>query len=174
MEWHNGNTLSQTVFTLLYTHHLGDIDPDLVMQDKVFEDPQRPIGLVTIVLRAAVLGLLKCCDFAWRELSQGKVHDVGSSPSNRFSHILMSLLTQTEDWQSEKCDISLMEGVPAEHAIWKLDEACTYLRHAPISIQDRDALCDRILLRKVGPQTTTLSHSYFNLPCSRHCSKCID
>ncbi|KAJ3488544.1 hypothetical protein NLI96_g2764 [Meripilus lineatus] len=129
MEWHNGNTLSQTVFTLLYTHHLGDIDPDLVMQDKVFEDPQRPIGLVTIVLRAAVLGLLKCCDFAWRELSQGKVHD-------------------TEDWQSEKCDISLMEGVPAEHAIWKLDEACTYLRHAPISIQDRDALCDRILLRK--------------------------
>ena len=43
-----------------------------------------------------------------------------------------------------------MEGVPAEHAIHKLDEACTYLRHAPISAHDRDALCDRLILRKVS------------------------
>ncbi len=77
MEWHNGNTLSQTVYTLLYVHHLGNIDPDISMQEAVFEDPERPLGLITIVIRAAVLGLLKCCDFAWRELSQGRVHDVG-------------------------------------------------------------------------------------------------
>lgn len=83
MEWHNGNTLSQTVYTSLYIHHLGHIDPDLIMLDTPLEDPERPIGLITIVLRAAILGLLKCCDFAWRELSQGKVQDV-SSLSTRF------------------------------------------------------------------------------------------
>ena len=37
---------------------------------------ERPIEFVTIVLRAAVQGLLKCCCLSWIELSKGGVYDV--------------------------------------------------------------------------------------------------
>lgn len=75
MEWHAGNVLPHTVFTLLYVHHLRDIDPDMV-PFLSSSDPSRPLELVTVVLRAAVAGLLKCCDLSWRELSAGGLHDV--------------------------------------------------------------------------------------------------
>ena len=75
MEWHSGKTLSQSVFTVLFVHHLPDINPEYLppLDD---EDPERPMWLVTVVLRAGMLGMLKCCDLAWRELSKNRVHDV--------------------------------------------------------------------------------------------------
>lgn len=77
MEWHAGKTLSQSVFTVLFVHHLPDINPEYLPPDeREIKDPARPRWLITVVLRAAMLGLLKCCDFAWRELSKNKVHDV--------------------------------------------------------------------------------------------------
>ncbi|CAL1703300.1 unnamed protein product [Somion occarium] len=129
MEWHSGSTLSQTVYTLLYVHHLSNIDPDFLLQVSMNEDPHRPLGLLTIVLRAAVMGMLKCCDLAWREMSQNNVQD-------------------TEDWQSEKCEVSLLEGVPVEYVVQKLEAACSWLRSSSIPIPQRDALIDRLLLRK--------------------------
>ena len=78
MEWHSGKTLSQSVFTILFVHHLPDINPEyLPLEDD--EDPKRPQELITVVLRAGMLGLLKCCDMAWRELSKNRVHDVSLS-----------------------------------------------------------------------------------------------
>lgn len=76
MEWHAGNTLSQTVYTLLYVHHLASIDPDLVQYPLQGSALRAFEGLTTVVLRSAVIGLLKCCDLTWRELSKNKVHDV--------------------------------------------------------------------------------------------------
>lgn len=76
MEWHTGSTLSQTVYTLLYVHHLANMDPDFLFQVPFNDGSGRPLGLVTIVLRAAVMAMLKCCDLSWRELSKGRVHDV--------------------------------------------------------------------------------------------------
>jgi hypothetical protein len=77
MEWHNGNFMSHTILTLVYIYHLDSIDPELVQtQFLTSDDPHRPPELITIVLRAAVAGLLKCCDLAWRELSKGAVQDV--------------------------------------------------------------------------------------------------
>jgi hypothetical protein len=76
MEWHAGNMLSQTVFTLLYVHHLKDFNPDFIPLGSLQRDASRPPELVTVVLRAAVFGLLKSCDLTWRELSQGNVHEV--------------------------------------------------------------------------------------------------
>jgi hypothetical protein len=72
---------------LLYVHHLRDIDPDMLPFQPIlnFISPspstpafpnERPIELVTIVLRAAVQGLLKCCSFSWMELSKGGAYDV--------------------------------------------------------------------------------------------------
>ena len=82
MEWHSGNFMSHTVLTLLYTRHLDSIDPDLIQKPLLFlQDPQRPLELITIVLRASVAGLLKCCDLTWRELSKGAVQDVRQRPS---------------------------------------------------------------------------------------------
>ena len=77
MQWHSGNTLSQTVYTLLYVHELQDLNPEfLPVGWPPDPDPNRPLELLTVVLRASVFGLLKCCDLAWRELSQRRVYDV--------------------------------------------------------------------------------------------------
>jgi hypothetical protein len=78
MEWHNGNFMPHTVLTFLYNHHLDSIDPELIHPESLstFDDPYRPPELITVVLRAAVAGLLKCCDLTWRELSKGAVQDV--------------------------------------------------------------------------------------------------
>lgn len=77
MEWHNGNFMSHTVLTFLYIHYLENIDPDLVPVS-FFDsnDQDRPPEYITTVLRAALGGLLKCCDLTWRELSKGAVQDV--------------------------------------------------------------------------------------------------
>ncbi|KAI0781517.1 Mak10-domain-containing protein [Trametes elegans] len=128
MEWHAGKTLSQSVFTLLFVHHLPDINPEYLPSENL-EDPMRPRWLITIVVRAAMLGLLKCCDFAWRELSKNKVHDV-------------------EDWQGEKCDVSMLEGINAEVVSRILDMACDWVRQSDLSETQVTALCDRLLLRK--------------------------
>ncbi|KAH9857479.1 Mak10-domain-containing protein [Lenzites betulinus] len=128
MEWHAGKTLSQSVFTLLFVHHLPDINPEYLPPDEA-EDPVRPRWLITTVLRAAMLGLLKCCDLAWRELSKNKVHDI-------------------EDWQGEKCDVSLLEGINAEVVARMLDAACEWLHQSSLSETQVSALCDRLLLRK--------------------------
>jgi hypothetical protein len=81
MQWHAGNTLSQTVYTFLYVHSLSDMDPEFVSRIWSFnkEDSSRPLELVTIVLRSAVFGLLKSCALAWIELAKGRVYDVSTS-----------------------------------------------------------------------------------------------
>ncbi|KAH9915240.1 Mak10 subunit, NatC N-terminal acetyltransferase-domain-containing protein [Epithele typhae] len=128
MEWHSGKTLSQSVFTILFVHHLPDINPEyLIPEDD--EDPARPRWLITIVLRAGVLGMLKCCDLAWRELSKNRVQDI-------------------EDWQGEKCDVSLLEGINTSVVLHMLDIACDWVRQSNLSPQQVSALCDRLALRK--------------------------
>lgn len=77
MEWHSGYTLSQTIFSFLYVHSLRETDPDLIsVDDSRANDSLRSLELITVVLRASVFGLLKCCDLSWRELNKGNVYDV--------------------------------------------------------------------------------------------------
>ncbi|KAI0738031.1 Mak10 subunit, NatC N-terminal acetyltransferase-domain-containing protein [Daedaleopsis nitida] len=128
MEWHAGKTLSQSVFTLLFVHHLPDINPEYLAPEED-ADPERPRWLVTVIVRAAMLGLLKCCDLAWRELSKNKVFDV-------------------EDWQGEKCDVSLLEGVDSVVIVNMIDAACEWLRQSDLADAHIEALRDRLLLRK--------------------------
>ncbi|ESK85192.1 amino-acid n-acetyltransferase subunit [Moniliophthora roreri MCA 2997] len=129
MEWHSANSLSHTVFTLLYVHHLGTIDPDMLPY-AIDADPARPLGLITVVLRAFVCAMLKCCDLSWRELTKGGLHD-------------------TEDWQSEKCEVSLLEGWPVNAALARLEDAIKWLWSTPkVPKTWYKALCDRLLFRK--------------------------
>jgi N-alpha-acetyltransferase 35, NatC auxiliary subunit len=86
MSWHTGLALSQTVYTLRYIHHVGDIthpyfkfdDATKLVASRGPEDPERPLELVTLVLRASVFCLLKCCDLVWREVARDHVVDVSA------------------------------------------------------------------------------------------------
>lgn len=128
MEWHAGYTLPQTIYTCLYVHHLTDINPE-VISHQLQRDPDRPLELITVVIRAAIMGFLKCCDIVWRELSKGKLHD-------------------TEDWHSEKFDVSLMEGTPVATVLSQLEDAKNWIQFLlPESSPWRSALLDRISLR---------------------------
>ncbi|KAF8626362.1 hypothetical protein AX15_005013 [Amanita polypyramis BW_CC] len=141
MEWHSGRLLSHTVFTLIYIHELPNIETDLNSSALVVQDPSRPIELITTVLRPAVQGLLKCCDMAWRELSMG-------------------IMLDAEDWQSDKCEVSLLEGLPTRVAISRLDEAASWLlRSNKIPEEWRHPLRARILLRKSLLQLMELQSS---------------
>ncbi|KAI9508819.1 Mak10 subunit, NatC N-terminal acetyltransferase-domain-containing protein [Russula earlei] len=132
MEWHAGYTLSQTIYSCLYVHCLADIDPEVVSyQEHLPGQSTRPLELVTVVLNAAITGLLKCCDFAWRELNSGKLHD-------------------TEDWHSEKFEVSLLETLPVASVLSRLEEAKDCIQAIlPESSPWRSALLDRISLRAV-------------------------
>ena len=77
MEWHAGYSLQQTVYTLMYVHHLEQLARNVMPLFYARAcDRARPLELVSVVLRAATSGLLKCCDLAWREMAMGRVHDV--------------------------------------------------------------------------------------------------
>ncbi|GAW03142.1 glycoside hydrolase [Lentinula edodes] len=108
-EWHASNPLAHTVFTLLYVHCLNDVDPDVLPFLPMIDlDSSRPLELITVILRAYTSGLLKSCSLAWNELSKGSLLD-------------------TEDWQSDKSDVSLLEGWPVRAAIARLDTALAWL-----------------------------------------------
>ncbi|KAG6852706.1 hypothetical protein C0991_009691 [Blastosporella zonata] len=76
IEWHSGNPLCHSVLTMLYIHAMPGIDPEYVTsQDLASFDSSRPPDLVFLILRAWVMGMLKCCDLSWRELSKGGIQD---------------------------------------------------------------------------------------------------
>ncbi|KAF5318081.1 hypothetical protein D9619_012186 [Psilocybe cf. subviscida] len=129
-EFYAGNFLAHTVHTLLYTHYLSLIDPDHFIMTSYAVDPERPPELITVVLRSCVQGLLKCCDLTWRQLSRGGVYD-------------------TEDWQSDKCEVSLLEGMQVETIVTNLEKAVNWVESsAKLSPERRPALRARLLLRR--------------------------
>ena len=54
-----------------------------------------------------------------------------------------------EDWQSEKCEVTLLEGVPVDMVLRKLDEAYAWLRESGLPAEWVEALCDRLGLYRV-------------------------
>lgn len=122
MEWHAGYTLPQTIYSCLYVHYLADIDPEVFpFQEPPTQEPARPPELVTVVLRAAITALLKCCDLSWRELNRGRLHDVCTTQAR--VHPLIVDIWQAEDWHSEKFGVSLLESLPVASALSHLDDA---------------------------------------------------
>ncbi|KAI0034972.1 Mak10 subunit, NatC N-terminal acetyltransferase-domain-containing protein [Vararia minispora EC-137] len=132
MHWHSGHTLSQTVYTFLYVHHYRSLEPDMIQagMPKIL-DPNRPFGLVTVVLRGVLTAYLKCCDLVWRELSKGRVYD-------------------TEDCQLEKSEVSLAEGVPTGTIVARLQDGIFWLEHCSYDLGIwRTPLLDRLRLRQI-------------------------
>ncbi|KAF9064633.1 Mak10 subunit, NatC N-terminal acetyltransferase-domain-containing protein [Rhodocollybia butyracea] len=109
IEWHASSPLAHTIFTMLHVHYLEDLDPDVLPFLLMINlDPARPLELITIVLRAWTCGLLKSCNLAWTDLSKG-------------------ILKDNEDWQSDKSEVSLLEGWPVNAAVTRLDSALSWL-----------------------------------------------
>lgn len=69
-----------------------------------------------------------------------------------------------EDWQSEKCEVPLLEGVPVDMVLRRLDEACAWLHSATLPSLWADALGDRLMLRKVRHRTLPREYVHLSRP----------
>ncbi|KAG8746150.1 hypothetical protein FRC10_006016 [Ceratobasidium sp. 414] len=111
MGWHSGYALSQTLYTSLYMHQIAPVSPhDVVPQyfPSWKYDPSRPIALVSIVMQAGLMAIVKTCDMVWRELSKGYVFDL-------------------EDFNADKSEVSLLEGVQVPTVLRQLNKALAWL-----------------------------------------------
>lgn len=133
MGWHSGYALSQTLYTSLYMHQITPISQGGTLPQYFpawRHDPSRPIGLVSIVLQAGLMAIVKTCDMVWRELSKGSVFDL-------------------EDFNADKADVSLLEGVQIPTALQQLDKALAWLdRWHTADTVWKNALYNRISLRR--------------------------
>ncbi|CCO30401.1 N-alpha-acetyltransferase 35, NatC auxiliary subunit AltName: Full=Embryonic growth-associated protein [Rhizoctonia solani AG-1 IB] len=132
MGWHSGYALSQTLYTSLYMHQITLSSHGALPQyfPAWRQDPARPMGLVSIVLQAGLMAIVKTCDWVWRELSGGNVFDL-------------------EDFNADKADISLFEGIQVQTVITELDKALVWLdRWQTATMAWKYALHHRIALRK--------------------------
>jgi hypothetical protein len=84
MAFHTGLTLSQSAYTVLYSHpsaleaiQLNNYIEGVRSQGKeVSEDDRRPMELLCIVLRAAMIGMNKTLGLVWDELMRGNLYEV--------------------------------------------------------------------------------------------------
>ncbi|KAG8688818.1 hypothetical protein FRC09_012718, partial [Ceratobasidium sp. 395] len=133
MGWHSGYALSQTLYTSLYMHQIAPVSPhDVVPQyfPSWTYDPARPIALVSIVMQAGLMAIVKTCDMVWRELSKGYAFDL-------------------EDFNADKSEVSLLESVQVPTVIRQLDKALAWLdRWQTPNREWQKALYHRIVLRK--------------------------
>ncbi|KAG9126713.1 hypothetical protein FRC07_002256 [Ceratobasidium sp. 392] len=135
MGWHSGYALSQTLYTSLYMHQIAPVSPhDVVPQcfPSWTYDPSRPIALVSIVMQAGLMAIVKTCDMVWRELSKGYAFDL-------------------EDFNADKSEVSLLEGVQIPTVIRQLDKALAWLERWQTPNREwQKALHHRIALRKAN------------------------
>ncbi|CAE6345040.1 unnamed protein product [Rhizoctonia solani] len=132
MGWHSGYALSQTLYTSLYMHQITLSNHGALPQyfPAWRQDSARPMGLVSIVLQAGLMAIVKTCDWVWRELTGGNVFDL-------------------EDFNADKADISLFEGIQVQTVITELDKALVWLdRWQTATMAWKHALHHRIALRK--------------------------
>ncbi|QRW26851.1 Mak10 subunit, NatC N(alpha)-terminal acetyltransferase [Rhizoctonia solani] len=133
MGWHSGYALSQTLYTSLYIHQIAPVSSHGALPQYFpawRQDPARPMGLVSIVLQAGLMAIVKTCDWVWRELSGGNVFDL-------------------EDFNADKADVSLYEGVQVQTVVAELDKALVWLdRWSTTDAVWKYALHHRIALRK--------------------------
>ncbi|KAF8319438.1 Mak10-domain-containing protein [Clavulina sp. PMI_390] len=129
MGWHEGRSLSQTIYTCLYVHEFASLDPVIWRMNQPLGHSQ-PAPLVTSVLRSWIVGLVKCCHMAWREFSQRHVFE-------------------NEDVISDKAERSLMESTREDIALDYMGAAVAWLRRPEQSdLPWRQGLELRMVLRE--------------------------
>ncbi|KAL1920870.1 uncharacterized protein VTP21DRAFT_11505 [Calcarisporiella thermophila] len=114
--WLAGQPLSQTIFTCLYTHHVVELTDQSVRppltnfsgdEEQVATSNTPPPQLVWLTLKAYVLGVLKCSQAIWVEMTKGNIYEEEDFTTNKqglsFSeHILgstvINLLDDAYNW----------------------------------------------------------------------------
>jgi len=86
MTWHSGVSLAQSILTLQHVHHI----PKMRHLRTGLYNPDKPPELVGQVLRAGILGLVKCVDLVWRELAKNNAHDVCNFHDVRLQYLTWS------------------------------------------------------------------------------------
>ncbi|MCO5549625.1 hypothetical protein L7F22_003098 [Adiantum nelumboides] len=125
----SGASLSQTIHTCLYVHHLSSIHPT---------NSKTP-SLVGFILRPFLIAILKTVGLIWDELVKGHVLD-------------------GEDYMGDKAGVSLLEDLDPQNALGLLDSALSWLDSNKDSIgeNERKALQDRLSFRKCFLSAITL------------------
>ncbi|CAG8529627.1 24206_t:CDS:10 [Dentiscutata erythropus] len=114
MTWHTGHSLSQTLFTCMYLHYVPELKPELfsnitdTSNDIADLNAETPIEFVILVLKAYVMGTVKCCQLVLDEMAKGNVYE-------------------EEDFATNKYGISIYEDFPESQAIKLLDDAETWM-----------------------------------------------
>lgn len=156
MAWHMGHPLSQTLFTSIY------LDKLLWPVPKSFDEytfhrntqtqsnPEQEQPLIHVVLRAYCLGLVKACDLVHRRITQEYYYEVGINVFvSRGKSV--SDAAQEEDFVPQLYNRNLLSEFNIEPVQNVLQTAVEYLQELQedgISIAVREALIDRLLLRK--------------------------
>lgn len=114
MEWHTGSTLSQTVYTFLYGHAIAEMHLDYLLN---FEgDSSRPMELVTVVLRAVALTVMKTCGVAWAGMAKGGIHDVGELTTAQVMRISWPIAPHSKKTGTPRKQIYLCMKAPPSAA----------------------------------------------------------
>lgn len=72
--WLSGHSLSQTVYTCIYFHHLAalnELSPSIINSSSAE-------NVVYSAMRVYILATVKCCNYIWTEMIQGNIYEVSS------------------------------------------------------------------------------------------------
>ncbi|RUS25875.1 hypothetical protein BC938DRAFT_471527, partial [Jimgerdemannia flammicorona] len=133
MTWLTGQSLSQTIFTCLYCHHVFSLTPESLTAEKTQDDPAPQ--LVYLVLKGYIVATVKCCMLIWREMIKGNIYE-------------------EEDFTVSLFGLSLQENYLESDVLNVLEDAMTWLeevkkqQQATDSTRHLDALLDRLRLRR--------------------------
>ncbi|KAJ5151272.1 uncharacterized protein N7482_010524 [Penicillium canariense] len=129
MAWHMGHPLSQTLFTSIYIDKLLWPVPR-TMEDARFDRVPSESPLVSHVLRAYCLALIKSCDF---------VH----------ARVASEYFYEEEDFVTQLYNRSLLSAFDSSHFYRLLDQAVDWVEvEEGIDQKVRDAIRSRLLLRR--------------------------
>ncbi|CAG8537610.1 13125_t:CDS:10 [Ambispora gerdemannii] len=123
MTWHSGHSLSQTLYTCMYLHHVLELKTELFSNEREHEETSSdvPIEFVILVLKAYILGTAKCCNFVLEEMVKGNVYEEEDFATNKFALNLyedfpessaVNLLDDAENWLDQKGSSWLLENEP--------------------------------------------------------------
>ncbi|PWZ00837.1 Mak10-domain-containing protein [Testicularia cyperi] len=113
--WHQGSSLSQTLYTCLYFHSLKSLSPrhprfqarnSASSSAQTMECPE----LVCKVLRSFILATVKTLDVVWNELAAERN------------------VIDGEDFSSDKSGLSLLETTDPDYAIAELEDAIEWIQ----------------------------------------------
>ncbi|CAO3703660.1 unnamed protein product [Rhizopus stolonifer] len=78
LAWLSGHSLSQTVYTCIYLHHLKELNQLSLLSS------EEPSDMIYSALRIYLLATIKCCHYIWSEMSQRNLFEGEDFTSHLF------------------------------------------------------------------------------------------